>query len=413
VIDGGTPEPYRPRHLAGSAAPEPAAEVEPGRRGVLRRTTGLVAATVAALVATAAATQVLPARDRSEASTSSPVDAGLVEVDLCERAPLAERVGLVLVVGLPGVTDAEHPLVDELVEVGVGGVMLRDENITGEEQVADLIAGLRARLGPELLVAVDDEGGRVTSMGELDQPVRSARRLGASGPEAAEEFAAELGTLAASVGIDWVLAPVADLDDGPAGGVIGDRSFGADPDDVAAAAVAFARGLQEAGVAVTAKHFPGHGGEGDPHFGDTIDPVDLEELEATDLVPFDALAASGAEATMVGHVIYPEIWGDVPASLAPGAYDLLRQRGFEGVAVTDALGMGAIQNRFGFDEAPALALAAGADAILVNQGQVVRQLRDGLLAAIEAGDLDEGRLDEAVARVLRLRDQDPAGLVCG
>ena len=99
------------------------------------------------------------------------------------------------------------PLVDRLAEIGVGGVMLRDDNIADEEQARTLIAGLRERLGPDLLVAVDDEGGRVTSMGALGQTVRSARRLGQEGPTAAEAAGRELGDLAASLGIDWVFAP--------------------------------------------------------------------------------------------------------------------------------------------------------------------------------------------------------------
>src|SRR5688572_7412862 len=100
------------------------------------------------------------------------------EIAICTRASLEDRAGLVLVVGLPGVTEATDPLVDRLVTAGVGGVMLRDENIEDEEQAIELAAGLRARLGEGLLVAIDDEGGRVTSMGALDQPVRSARTLG-------------------------------------------------------------------------------------------------------------------------------------------------------------------------------------------------------------------------------------------
>lgn len=372
----------------------------------------MAAAGLATLVATAAATQ-LPARSGSDRSQAASAIDGPSEIDLCERAPLSDRVGLVLVVGLPGVVAADHPLVDDLVQAGVGGVMLRRENIVDSEQAEALVDGLRARLGPHLLVAVDDEGGRVSSMGGLDQTLRSARRLGVAGPQAAEEFGFELGTLASSVGIDWVLAPVADLDDGPFGEVIGDRSFSGDPLEASVAASAFAAGLRAAGVAVTAKHFPGHGGEGDPHFGDTIDESTLADLEAADLVPFDRLIREGAEAVMVGHVIYPQIWGDVPASLATGTYELLRQRGFEGVAVTDALGMGAIQNRLSFDEAPALAVAAGADAVLVNQGQVVLRLHEGLEAAVLEGRLEEARLDEAVGRVLALRGQDPAGIVCG
>jgi beta-N-acetylhexosaminidase len=333
-------------------------------------------------------------------------------IQICTRASLEDRAALVLVVGLPGVTDSDDPLIDELAAVGVGGVMLRDDNITGEEQARALVTGLRDRLGQGLLVAVDDEGGRVSSLGALDQDVTSARRLGQRGEEAAAEAGAALGELAASIGIDWVFAPVADLDEGPASGVIGDRSFGGDPEEVAALAGAFARGLRSAGVAATVKHFPGHGGLGDPHLGTTIDEAPLEDLLAEDLVPFGALIDQGAEAVMVGHVLYPEIWPYVPASLAPGAYDLLRAQGFEGVAITDALGMAAVHSRFRFDVAPAMAVAAGADAVLVTQGTEVRTLHDGVVAAVREGRLDEARLDEAVRRVLALRGDPSDGTVC-
>jgi beta-N-acetylhexosaminidase len=131
-----------------------------------------------------------------------------------------------------------------------------------------------------------------------------------------------------------------------------------------------------------------------------------------DLVPFQALVDLGAEVVMVGHVTYPSLWGDLPASLAPGAYELLRSRGFHGVAITDALGMGAVHARFGFDLAPAMAVAAGADLVLVNQGDEVRTLRDGLLAAVAEGRLTEARVDDAVRRVLELRGEDPTGIVC-
>lgn len=333
-------------------------------------------------------------------------------INVCMRASIEDRAGLVLVLGLPGVTAADDPLVDRMVAAGVGGVMLRDDNIVDEEQAQDLVTGLRARLGAHLLVAVDDEGGRVTSMGALGQTVTSARTLGRRGPDAAREAGRELGELAATLDIDWVFAPVVDLDDGPAGGVIGDRSFGADPEEVAGTAGAFVSGLHAAGVAVTVKHFPGHGGTGDPHLAATTDDSSLADLAAEDLIPFRALLAGGAEAAMVGHVAYPRLWGDLPASLEPRAYELLRSEGFDGVAVTDALGMGAVHARFGFDLAPAMAVAAGADAVLVAQGDQVTSLHEGLVAAVRDGRLDEARLDEAVRRLLDLRGQTADGTVC-
>jgi beta-N-acetylhexosaminidase len=353
-----------------------------------------------------------PTGDPDVEATETTLAAGSESVAVCTRASLEDRAGLVLVVGLPGVTEATDPLIDRLVTAGVGGVMLRDDNIVDEDQAADLVEGLRSRLGEHLLVAIDDEGGRVTAMGALDEPVHSARTLARLGADEAEEFGADLGELARSIDVDWVFAPVVDLDAGPAAGVIGDRSFGDDPAVVTEVAGAFADGLRSTGVAVTLKHFPGHGGSGDPHLGVAEDDSTLDDLAAADLLPFSALIDDGAEAVMVGHVAYPEIWGDEPASLVPGAYELLREQGFDGVAITDALGMGAVHARYGFDQAPAMAVAAGADAVLVTQGDQIDVLHEGLVDAVREGQLDEARLDEAVGRVLELRGEPSEGIVC-
>jgi beta-N-acetylhexosaminidase len=397
-----------------AAAPHPASHLRPAGQGLPRWARSVLAATLLFGVAGAVAMRPVgpaPIGEAAAAPTSAGRDGGAIAV--CTRASVEDRAALVLVVALPGVTAADDPLVDRVAAHGVGGVMLRDDNIRGEEQARALVAGLRARLGARLLVAIDDEGGRVSAMGALGQDLVSARRLGRLGVDAAEAAGRALGELAASIDVDWVFAPVADLDDGPASGVIGDRAFGADPDLVAATAGAFARGVRAAGPAVTVKHFPGHGGAGDPHHGDTVDPTSLATLRAEDLVPFEALVDDGAEAVMVGHVSYPRAWGDLPASLEAGPYDLLRSIGFEGVAITDALGMGAVHARFGFDVAPAMALAAGADAVLVNQGDQVEVLHAGVVAAVRDGRLDEHRLDEAVGRVLALRGEPAEGVICG
>ena len=327
-------------------------------------------------------------------------------------AELRGSVGTVLVVGLPGVTEADDPLVDELADAGIGGVMLRDENLLDLDQAIALISGLRERLGPDLLVAVDEEGGRVTALRALGDRTPSARRLGVAGTAAARDAGAELGSLARSIGIDLVLAPVADVDDGPYDGVIGDRSFGGEPASVALAAGAFARGLRDSGVAATAKHFPGHGGSADPHQVEVVDVAGLEEIEAERMRPFERLIDQGIEAVMVGHVAYPMAFGSLPASLEPSVYERLRSTGFEGVALTDALGMGAIHARWGFDAAPALALAAGADAVLVTQGDRVAELVDGLRAALDEGRLLPDRFAQALARVRSLRGDASAATVC-
>jgi beta-N-acetylhexosaminidase len=352
------------------------------------------------------------ATDDTAAPSSTTTAAPAATDPACTAAPIEHRAGLLLIVGLPDVTEPDDPLVSRLAEIGVGGVILHDDNLQSLEQSQRLVAGLRERIGEHLLVAIDEEGGRVSSLRALGGSTPSARRLGAAGPEAAAQAGADMGALLSSVGIDLLFAPVLDLDGGPANGVVGDRSFGTDPQAVAATAGAFAQAVRDAGVAVTIKHFPGHGGEGDPHLDITTDERSKDELVATDVVPFDALIDQGAEAVMVGHVAYPQIWGPLPASLEPGAYQMLRDSGFEGMAVTDALGMGGVYNRWGFDVAPAIAIAAGADAVLVNQGDRVDELLGSLFGAVQRGELPEARIDEAARRVLALQGRDPAGIVC-
>ena len=341
-----------------------------------------------------------------------PVESGSPESPVCEAAPILQRAGRVVVAGLSGVRTADHPLVDLMAEAGVGAVMLRRDSLEDVGQVRVLVAGLRQRLGSDLLVTIDEEGGRVRDMQSLGASTPSARRLGRAGPGAAYEAGLEVGTTAASVGIDWVLAPVADLDAGPWNGVIGDRSFGSDPSAVAAGATAFARGLRDAGVAATAKHFPGYAGAADTHGAAAESEVALEELALTHLAPFDALVAEGVASVMMSHVAYPLIWGVLPASLEGAAYQLLRARGFRGVAVTDSLGMGAVNGRWGFADAAVMAVGAGADAVLVTQGDQALAIRDGLAAAVADGRLPEARLDEAVGRMADLAGASRTGLVC-
>ncbi|MBA3303494.1 MAG: hypothetical protein H0U26_06460, partial [Acidimicrobiia bacterium] len=187
--------------------------------------------------------------------------------------------------------------------------------------------------------------------------------------------------------------------------------FGADPARVAGAAVAFAGGLRDAGIMATAKHFPGHGGAADSHAGPASVDLDAESLRRTELVPFDALVDDGVGLVMLNHVSYSGL-GPLPASLSPAAYELLRSTGFDGVAVTDSLGMGAVNLRWPFGEAAVMAVGAGADAVLATDGHQARAMRDALVGAVSTGRIPEARLDEAVARMLTLRGADPATMLC-
>lgn len=332
----------------------------------------------------------------------------------CTGAPLAERAAQTLVVGLPGVLVPEDPLVAEVLDVGVGGVLLTSGNVRDERQVRRLLGALRSSAPRGLLVTTDEEPGRVSSFRRLLGATSSARTLAArSARDDVAEVAHELGSALAELGVDASLAPVLDLDDGPARGVIGDRSFSADPEVATAYGLAFARGLAAAGVAPTAKHFPGHGRTRvDSHR--TLAQVDatFEELLDEDLVPFIALIDAGVPLIMVNHVAYEALDPQLPASLARETYTLLRELGFQGVAITDSTGMGAIHRSWDFGTSAVMAIRAGADAVLTTDGARAAAMRDALVAAAESGELPRDRLDEAAARMLALKGRDPVPVVC-
>ena len=319
-----------------------------------------------------------------------------------------------LVVGLPGVTTADAPLATWVVDLGVGGVFLSHGNVQTAPQVRALADGLRARAGRPLLVSTDEEGGRVAVTRAVVGRAPSPRRLAArSTPEQVRAAAAAVGARLAGLGVDLDLAPVLDLDGGPSGGIVGDRSFSADPARAAAYGLAFSRGLADAGVTPVVKHFPGQGrSTADTHRTPAVVAAPIEELRRTDLVPFQRAVDAGAPVVMLNHLGYTALDGDVPASLSPRAYSLLRSTGFRGVAMTDSVGMGAVNLRWDFPTAAVLAVGAGADAVLATDGAQAGRMRDALVAAVRSGALPEARLSEAAARVTALAGGDPVAVSC-
>ena len=348
------------------------------------------------------------------AAVAAPPSGSPAPTPACAPLPLEARAAAVLVVGLPGVTDADDALAQQVVGLGVGGVFLAGGNVQDAEQVSGLTAGLRAAAGRPLLVSTDEESGRVAHMRRVVGAGPSPRRMAREeSPEAVRERAAQTGQELSAVGVDLDLAPVLDLDDGPATGVVGDRSFSADPQEAAAYGLAYARGLADAGVTSAVKHFPGHGRSAvDSHRESSLVEAGLAELAATDLVPFQAAVDAGAPVVMLNHLQYAALDPELPASLSPRAYALLRGTGFEGVAMTDSVGMGAVNLRWDFPDAAVQAVSAGADAVLATDGNQAVRMRDGLVEAVRAGRLPEARLSEAAARVTALAGGDPVAMSC-
>jgi beta-N-acetylhexosaminidase len=328
----------------------------------------------------------------------------------CADLPLRRLAALVLVVGMPDVTDPADPLVAELSRLGVGGVFLTGYNVTSASQVDALIGALQRGPAPAPLITTDEERGRVSSFRSLLGATSSPRTMAATmTPAQVRADARRLGRSLTGLGVDWNFAPLADLDDGPATGVIGDRTFGATPRTAGRYAQAFARGLGDAGILATAKHFPGHGAvppDVDPHSRTVPSTASPRQLRTRHLPPFEQLVADGVPVVMLSHVTYDHLDRRRPASMSPAAYRLLRATGFDGVAITDSVGMGAVHRRWKFPAAAEQAVRAGADAVLATDGTKARRMRNRLVDAVLQGRLPRHRLVEAAARVLALRD-DP------
>jgi len=295
---------------------------------------------------------------------------------------------------------------------GLAGVTLFGQNISAPDQVSALTAMLRsAAPGDDPVIAIDEEGGDVTRVAYADgSPYPGNAALGAVDDVALTQAVYRaIGADLAALGINFDLAPCADVlgtADSPA---VGTRSFGADTGLVSRHTAAAVAGLQGACVAACTKHFPGHGRTGtDSHEAIATIEGGLADLRLVDLPPFEAAIRAGTLAIMPSHLRVPELTGDLPATVSAAAITgLLRgELGFTGVIVSDALEMRATRDTFGIPGAAVLAVAAGTDLLCLGRdGSEADYLavRDALVAAVRDGALDGERLEEAADRVARLR----------
>lgn len=266
----------------------------------------------------------------------------------------------------------DHPL--------VGGAVLFSRNFESRAQLEQLVREIRDLRSPRLLLAVDQEGGRVQRFREGFTRLPALGRIGelfGDRPAKAAEYAYWHGRTMATemldVGLDLSFAPVLDLARGSE--VIGDRSFSDNPEVVTALGRAYIAGMHAAGMKTTGKHFPGHGSvKLDSHVADVCDDRPLAEIECADLKPFEQLAAE-LDAVMIAHVVYPCL-DDRPAGYAPAWLSgyLRGHIGFEGVIFSDDLGMRAAHIAGGLAERAQAALTAGCDAVLVCHLADVAQL---------------------------------------
>jgi beta-N-acetylhexosaminidase len=287
---------------------------------------------------------------------------------------------------------------------GIGGVVLFARNIRDSEQLTELTAALRSER-PDLLIAVDEEGGDVTRQEANEgSSFPGNLALGAvDDTELTRRVAAAIGGELAAVGVNLDLAPVADVIVDPANPIVGVRSFGSDPALVSRHVAAFVEGVQSVGVAACAKHFPGHGETiADSHLELPSVETDRKTLLVRALPPFEAAVQAGVRAVMTAHVRFAAL-DDEPATLSSKVIRMLRSEiGFDELVVTDALEMRAIGATVGIEEGAVRALAAGADALCLGADlapEEVAGVQAAVVGAVREGWLSENRVRAASARV--------------
>lgn len=329
-----------------------------------------------------------------------------------QEMTLEEKIGQMVFAGFEGPAVNDH--VESLIrEHQVGGLILFSRNMEDKNQLLNLITDLRAANKSNrfpLFIAVDEEGGRISRLPGNSPRFPSNKAHGErNDPEYSFMVGQEIGAALASFGFNMNFAPVLDIFSNPQNEVIGDRSFGDNPQIVSELGLAMMKGLQRKNIISVVKHFPGHGDTRmDSHLGLPVVDYARERLDSFEFVPFKEAIGGGAEAIMTAHIIYPQLDPARPATMSGQILTgiLRHDLGFKGLIITDDLEMGAITENYVLEEAALEAVLAGADMLLVcHHSEYQEQVLGRLKEAVQNGELTIERVDASVARIIKLKQR--------
>ncbi len=336
-----------------------------------------------------------------------------------EKMTLQEKICQMLFVtpealtGYNQVTQSGEATKASIEEFPVGGIIYFSENLVTMDQTKEMIDNIqsysRDRSGLGLFIGVDEEGGSVARLADSlgTTQFEDMSVYGAEGdPQKAYEIGATLAADLKEFGFNVDFAPVADVLTNEENEVVKERSFGSDPDLVSSMVSQEVKGFVENGVLCAPKHFPGHGSTGgDTHDGFAASTRTMEELQACDLKPFQAVIDAGAPMIMVGHMTMTEIDSENPASLSNAVITgiLREQMGYTGIIITDSLSMNAITDLYTSGEAAVKAIQAGCDMLLCISN--VESAVDAVTEAVNSGEISQERIDESVIRILTAKIQ--------
>lgn len=337
---------------------------------------------------------------------------GLAESYYSEMSIENKVAGLFMVTpeaitGVGTATQAGDGTQEALNQYAVGGLIYFGQNILDREQITTMLANTASMSNYPIFLAVDEEGGDVSRVANSKVEVAKVEDMAAIGAGGDASLAAEagatIGSYLSEIGFNVDFAPVADV--AGEGSALGKRSFGSDPQVVGEMVTNVVSGIEGTGVSACLKHFPGLGSTSeDTHDGRVEIAKSLDEMRASDFVPFSAGIEAGADFVMVSHATAPALDEEnVPSSLSRKVItDTLRgELGFEGVVITDALDMTAITEYYTPEEAAVMALEAGADMLLMPED--FEKAYNAVLAAVQDGTISEERINESLDRIYRVK----------
>ncbi|RCW50374.1 beta-N-acetylhexosaminidase [Paenibacillus prosopidis] len=321
-----------------------------------------------------------------------------------------EKIGQMVIVGLKG-TSIQARALKMIESYHIGGFILYKENIADANQTMTLLNQLKAanisNTAP-LWLSVDQEGGKVSRMPDEFIELPKAQQVGMVNQRSyTRQIGLALGKEVHSLGFNMDFAPVLDINSNPNNPVIGDRSFGSDPQTVVRHGIETMKAIQSEQVAAVVKHFPGHGDTSvDSHLDLPVVYKTLKELQSFELLPFEEAIKQGADAIMIAHLLIPNIDKQNPASLSRTIItNLLRENlKFDGVVITDDMTMGGIIKHYDIGEAAIKSVQAGSDILLVGHDYDKQvSVLQALKKSTDNGILTEETLDRSVYRILRLK----------
>ena len=329
-------------------------------------------------------------------------------LDKLNKMSLQTKIGQMIMIDYRDTLEMTVDLEKVLTTYSPGGFIVFRSNVGDLKQTRKLLSDIKEMGDISPIISVDQEGGRVQRLKESVgiEPIPPMEEIGKTKSE--EEvflLGKKMGEELKNIGVDMDMAPVLDVFSNPENRVIGDRSFGSNPERVKTLSMALANGLKESNVIAVGKHFPGHGDTfKDSHVDLPIVQKNLEELKRLELVPFVEAIKEEIPGLMIGHLAVPKITGDnSPATLSKVLIsDLLRGKlGYDGLVIPDSLKMKALSNYFTENEIYLRCVKAGNDMLLMPQN--INVAYDTIYRAVNDGVIDESKIDDAVYRILSLK----------